>query len=322
MVEAHREPAPPGARATARSSRSCRSARAGRGGSTTRTSTSTTTCARPRCPPPGTEEQLRALAAACSRSSSTATSRCGRSGWSRASRATASRVLAKTHHALVDGISGVDIATVLFDTARRAAARRPPAGERWCPQPLPTRAQLLGRGAASSGPPCRPRSRARSARVRSAAPRQVARGLRDAARRRRRDGLGRPAARPRPRPTTRQIGPHRRFTWVRVALDDVKAIKNALGGTVNDVVLAIVAGGARPPPAPPRREDRRARAARDGAGERARGRRSAARSATRWRRSWRRCRSGAERPARRARVGAGARWPGSRSAARRSARRP
>jgi WS/DGAT/MGAT family acyltransferase len=39
------------------------------------------------------------------------------------------------------------------------------------------------------------------------------------------------------------IGPHRRFTWVRVNLGDVKEIKNSLGGTVNDVVLSTVAGG-------------------------------------------------------------------------------
>ena len=48
-----------------------------------------------------------------------------------------------------------------------------------------------------------------------------------------------------PAPTTpynQPIGPHRRFTWVRTSLGDMKAIKNELGGTVNDVVLATVAG--------------------------------------------------------------------------------
>jgi WS/DGAT/MGAT family acyltransferase len=40
-----------------------------------------------------------------------------------------------------------------------------------------------------------------------------------------------------------RIGPHRRFTWVRADLGEFKAIKNSLGGTVNDVVLAVVAGG-------------------------------------------------------------------------------
>jgi WS/DGAT/MGAT family acyltransferase len=43
-------------------------------------------------------------------------------------------------------------------------------------------------------------------------------------------------------PYNRPIGPHRRFTWVRASLGDIKAIKDELGGTVNDVVLATVAG--------------------------------------------------------------------------------
>jgi diacylglycerol O-acyltransferase len=43
-------------------------------------------------------------------------------------------------------------------------------------------------------------------------------------------------------PYNGRIGPHRRFTWVRVELGEVKTIKNELGGTVNDVMLTIVAG--------------------------------------------------------------------------------
>ena len=45
-----------------------------------------------------------------------------------------------------------------------------------------------------------------------------------------------------PSPFNQRIGPHRRFTWVRADLGQFKAIKNSLGGTVNDVVLAVVAG--------------------------------------------------------------------------------
>src|ERR671932_260088 len=78
-------------------------------------------------------------------------------------------ILSKTHHALVDGISGVDLISVLFDTK---------------PEPDPP-----------------PRT-----------------------------------------PYNTPVGPHRRFTWVRAELADVKAIKNELGGTVNDAMLAIVAG--------------------------------------------------------------------------------
>jgi WS/DGAT/MGAT family acyltransferase len=45
-----------------------------------------------------------------------------------------------------------------------------------------------------------------------------------------------------PSPYNAPIGPHRRFTWMRASLRDIKAIKDSLGGTVNDVVLATVAG--------------------------------------------------------------------------------
>ena len=52
-------------------------------------------------------------------------------------------LIAKTHHALVDGISGVDITTVLFDAAREPAPIPGPASP-WVAQPLPGRAKLLG----------------------------------------------------------------------------------------------------------------------------------------------------------------------------------
>ena len=42
-----------------------------------------------------------------------------------------------------------------------------------------------------------------------------------------------------------EIGPHRSVHWVRSRLDDFKAIKNELGGTVNDVVIAVVSGALR-----------------------------------------------------------------------------
>jgi WS/DGAT/MGAT family acyltransferase len=147
-------------------------------------------------------------------------------------------MLSKTHHSLVDGISGVDIMSVLFDTSPEPAAP-PDVGERWLPRPLPSRAQLLGEALVERATV--PTELARSLRAVLRGPRLVAEGLRDAA-----VGVGamawaglNPAP---PSPYNKSIGPHRRFTWVRVNLDDIKAIKNELGGTVNDVVLATVAG--------------------------------------------------------------------------------
>ena len=147
-------------------------------------------------------------------------------------------MLSKTHHALVDGISGVDIMSVLFDTSPEPAA---PAdtGERWLPRPLPSAAQLLGEAIVERATV--PTEIARSIRAVLRGPRMVAEGLRDAA-----VGVGAMAwagLNPAPSsPYNKSIGPHRRFNWVRVNLADIKAIKNELGGTVNDVVLATVAG--------------------------------------------------------------------------------
>ena len=147
-------------------------------------------------------------------------------------------MLSKTHHALVDGISGVDIMSVLFDTSPDPAAP-PDTGDRWLPRPLPSAAQLLGEALVERATV--PAEIARSVRAVLRGPRMVAAGMRDAA-----VGVGamawaglNPAP---PTPYNKSIGPHRRFTWVRVNLADIKEIKNELGGTVNDVVLATVAG--------------------------------------------------------------------------------
>jgi WS/DGAT/MGAT family acyltransferase len=147
-------------------------------------------------------------------------------------------ILSKTHHALVDGISGVDIISVLFDTTPDPAAPTAP-GDRWLPRPLPSRAQLLAEALLERG--TIPAEITRSVRAVLRGPRRIAGGVRDAA-----VGVGamawaglNPAP---PSPYNRPIGPHRRFTWVRADLGEIKAIKNELGGTVNDVVLATVTG--------------------------------------------------------------------------------
>ena len=147
-------------------------------------------------------------------------------------------LLAKTHHALVDGISGMDIVSVLFDTSPEPAAPTDP-GDGWLPRPLPSRAQLLGEALVERA--TIPAEVARSVRAIFRGPRRVLEGVRDAA-----VGVGAMAwtgLNPAPStPYNDSIGPHRRFTWVRADLADLKAIKNELGGTVNDVVLATVAG--------------------------------------------------------------------------------
>jgi WS/DGAT/MGAT family acyltransferase len=147
-------------------------------------------------------------------------------------------LLSKTHHALVDGISGVDLISVLFDTSLDPMPVAPP--ERgWIPRPLPAPVQLLAEALVERATV--PGEIMRGVRHAFRGPRQVVERVGEAL-----AGFGALTwagmrAAP-PSPFNVQIGPHRRFTWVRGDLNEFKQIKNALGGTVNDVVLAVVAG--------------------------------------------------------------------------------
>jgi WS/DGAT/MGAT family acyltransferase len=150
-------------------------------------------------------------------------------------------ILSKTHHSLVDGVSGADLMTVLFDLTPDSS--EPPAAlETWEPRPVPTSSQLLAEALFERA--TEPREFVRTVRHAFRGPRQFARNTFEAV-----GGLSalaRGTLRPAPAtPYNGPIGPHRRFTWVRVRLGDIKAIKNALGGTVNDVVLATVTGALR-----------------------------------------------------------------------------
>ena len=150
-------------------------------------------------------------------------------------------LLSKVHHSLVDGVSGADLMTVLFDVAPDAPP--PPAdAEPWQPGPVPSSSQLLADALLERT--TEPAEIGRSIRHAFRGPRQFARNTLEAV-----GGvsaLARGTLRPAPpSPYNGEIGPHRRFTWVRVRLGDVKEIKNSLGGTVNDVVLATVTGALR-----------------------------------------------------------------------------
>jgi diacylglycerol O-acyltransferase / wax synthase len=142
-------------------------------------------------------------------------------------------IVGKSHHALVDGVSGVDITTVLFDLEESPSEPpvRPPA---WAPRPEPTDLQLLTealRERATS-----PREIARGFRAALRGPRQVVRGVRDTGK-----IVGAGLAAP-STPFNVEIGPHRRVAFVRADLEGFKGVKDRHGGTVNDVVLSVVTG--------------------------------------------------------------------------------
>jgi diacylglycerol O-acyltransferase / wax synthase len=147
----------------------------------------------------------------------------------------------KTHHALIDGIAGVDLATVLFDLSPV-----PPtiehSGTPWKPKPDPGTGTLLVaglRGALNAA--LELTAHALDA---AAHPERAVGRLREVT-----EGIGEVAwAAVNPAPDTPlnvEIGPHRRFVGVACRLDDFKLIKNTFGGTVNDVVLSVVSGALR-----------------------------------------------------------------------------
>ena len=150
-------------------------------------------------------------------------------------------LISKTHHALVDGISGVDLATVLFDANPVPVGLTPPIRP-WEPQAEPSDAQLLARGAESLAKvPMRFGRRilraARHPRTTASHAAEVGQGVGEIA-----WELMNPAPKV---PLNTKIGPHRRYRWVHASLADFKIVKDAFGGTVNDVVLAVAAGALR-----------------------------------------------------------------------------
>jgi WS/DGAT/MGAT family acyltransferase len=149
-------------------------------------------------------------------------------------------ILTKTHHAMVDGISGVDIGTVLFDLEPAPASA--PVEDNWVPQSEPSTTELVARAATDGAVwPLKLVERVlEAARHPEAAARKLTEAL---------EGVAEVAgafADPAPDvPLNQPIGPHRRFVWARSELGTFKRIKDALGGTVNDVVLAVVTGALR-----------------------------------------------------------------------------
>jgi WS/DGAT/MGAT family acyltransferase len=148
-------------------------------------------------------------------------------------------MISKIHHCMVDGVSSVDLLNVLLKPEPADACEPPP---QWVPRPAPSRWELatdaLGRYArlpielVRSFPQSLQEARDPDSGIRATlnALRQTLstgmRGVSDT-------------------PLNQQIGPHRRLDWLTMDLNTVKVVKQRLGGTLNDVVLATVAGALR-----------------------------------------------------------------------------
>jgi diacylglycerol O-acyltransferase len=145
----------------------------------------------------------------------------------------------KIHHSMVDGVSGTELLTVLFDTLPDPS---PPVADQWHPGRAPSTPTLVrdavvdlartsaGQVASAAGGLLHARSTVAS----------LARLARDGAR------LGARMAVPDLHtPLNGPVGTERSYDWTTVAFSDIKKVRSALGGTVNDAMLTAVLAGYR-----------------------------------------------------------------------------
>lgn len=155
-------------------------------------------------------------------------------------------VISKLHHAMIDGVAGVDLLALLMspdaDASVREAEEEAAHAQRWLPRPRPGALGLLAGELARRA--ALPLGLLGAGREALAHPRQTLEAAREAI-----EGvgeaLGAGLSSASHTPLNPALGPHRRFDWLRMDLGAVKEVKNALGGTVNDVVLAVAAGALR-----------------------------------------------------------------------------
>jgi WS/DGAT/MGAT family acyltransferase len=151
-------------------------------------------------------------------------------------------LISKNHHSLIDGIAGVDLVSVLFDLSPDPPPIRHSSGRPWKPHPEPSTRDLL---AAAVRGAVRTEAKLAGGLVDALArPERALVRVRDAL-----EGLGEivwALLNPAPQsPLNVEIGPYRRFVGIGARLDDFKLVKDKFGGTVNDVVLSVVAGALR-----------------------------------------------------------------------------
>jgi WS/DGAT/MGAT family acyltransferase len=148
-------------------------------------------------------------------------------------------IVAKTHHALVDGVAGTDLLAVIMDMSPDAARPEQPA--QWSPHAEPSGAELVVE--ALEHLVQSPYEQLRAARAQTRLVRRAAGYLGEVA-----SGVFALSGLVRLPPVSSlngPIGPHRRYAWATTTVADIREVRKEHGGTFNDVVLACIANGFR-----------------------------------------------------------------------------
>ena len=148
-------------------------------------------------------------------------------------------LISKVHHCMVDGVGATDLMSVILDSERDA--EHADAADDWEPRPEPSSAGLIAHSLRLRA--ADPYEITRTAVAAARGPRRVARQAVEATR-------GFANMRNLLTPNTfgtlnGPIGPHRTWEWARARLSDIKTIRAQHGGTINDIVLAVITNGFR-----------------------------------------------------------------------------
>src|SRR5689334_3300098 len=150
-------------------------------------------------------------------------------------------IISKVHHCMVDGVAGTELMQLMFDLEPDAKHEAP---KEWTPRRSPSATTLLAEAVTDA--------LAHPARAASSLPTltNAVRGMKTLADQGKAvaqtvPSLAKQAITPTARSLNGPIGPHRRWAWTEGKFEEFKAVRTAFGGTVNDVVLAAIAGGFR-----------------------------------------------------------------------------
>lgn len=148
-------------------------------------------------------------------------------------------LISKVHHCMIDGISGVDMLKILLSPFEQQDVHETP---QFIPRPTPSGVELLRDEAAHWAKLPVEAARGIGSLVAAAQDTQrdiLTRGRAVA------ETLGASFRTASATPLNGEIGPHRRFDWLTMSLADIKAVRRALGGSLNDIVLTVVTGAVR-----------------------------------------------------------------------------
>ena len=164
-------------------------------------------------------------------------------------------IFCKTHHATIDGAAGVELLTMMMDDSPDTV-REVPDHSDWKPERKPDEGEMLMRTLGNLAKSPQRLAMANYRLARGMAKTLRADGVADGLKKMRNafmppssdeDGprSSTPSLTAPPTPFNKAITPHRRWSFEGIALSDIKALKSATGATVNDVVMAMCAGGLR-----------------------------------------------------------------------------